>query len=76
METAQSTLALIDQVSHPYSSGVGLYWATTFHRLRREGRATREKADAFIALSSEQEFSMFLAFGTILRGSVLADQND
>jgi predicted ATPase len=76
LETARSTLILIDQVSHPYSSAVGLYWAAIFHRLRREMQSTREQADALIALSSEQGFTMTSAFGSILRGSVLAEQGE
>jgi predicted ATPase len=76
METARSTLILIDQVSHPYSSAVGLYWAAIFHRLRREMQSTREQANALIALSTEQGFTMTSAFASILRGSVLAEQGE
>jgi predicted ATPase len=74
LERARNILALIHEVSHPYSSAVGLYWAAIFYRLRREMPSTREQADALIALSTEQGFTMTSAFGSILRGSVLAEQ--
>jgi predicted ATPase len=39
-------------------------------------QSTREQADALIALSTEQGFTMTSAFGSILRGSVLAEQGE
>jgi predicted ATPase len=76
LERARITLALINQLSHPYSSAVGLYWAAMFHRLRREWCSAREQADALMALCTEQGFTMVLSFGTILRGSVRTEPEE
>ena len=43
------------------------------HQLRREGQATQEWAEMLIALSSEQGFEYWVAFGTFLQGWVLAE---
>jgi predicted ATPase len=44
------------------------------HQLRREWQAAQERAEAAIALSCEQGFTLWLAMGTILRGWALAAQ--
>jgi predicted ATPase len=51
-----------------------LYHAAVVHQLRREGQLTQTRAEAVIALSSEQEFALFFAVGTVLRGWALAEQ--
>jgi len=44
------------------------------HQYRREAHTTQERAEAVIALSTEQGFSFFLAWAMILRGWALAMQ--
>ena len=44
------------------------------HQFRREGQAVQGRAEALIALSTEQGFPHWLASGTILRGWALAVQ--
>jgi predicted ATPase len=44
------------------------------HRLRQEGQAAQERAEAAMTLSTEQGFPFWLAMGTILRGGALAEQ--
>jgi len=51
-----------------------LFGAAFLSQYRREGQVTQERARAMIALSSEQGFPLFLAYGTILQGWVLAEQ--
>ena len=48
--------------------------AALLHQLRREGQAAQERAEAAIALSTEQGFRNWLAMGLILRGWALAEQ--
>jgi len=67
-------LTLAHKLSHPFSSAFALTYAALLHRLRREGRAAQERAEAVITLCSEQEFPYWLAAGTILRGWALAEQ--
>jgi adenylate cyclase len=43
-------------------------FAASFHRLRREVQATQARAEAAVALSTTQEFPMWLAWGLIYRG--------
>jgi predicted ATPase len=76
LKRSEETLALTQELSHPYSSAVGLYWAAMFHRLRREMRSTEERAQDLIALCTEQGFTLFLAWGTILCGSALAEKGE
>lgn len=44
------------------------------HQLRREGQATQERAETLIGLSTEQGFSLWLAWGTLYQGWALAEQ--
>ncbi len=67
-------LTLAQEVSHPFSLGFALAFAAWLHQLRREGQAAQERAEAIIALSTDQEFPFWEAWGTILRGSTLAEQ--
>jgi predicted ATPase len=76
LKRCEETVALAHELSHPYSLAVGLYWTAMFHRLRRELQATLEPAQDLIALCIEQGFTLFLAWGTILRGSVIAEREE
>ncbi len=48
--------------------------AALFHLFRREGQLARERAEAVMALSTEQGFPYWLAFGTMVQGWALAEQ--
>ena len=48
--------------------------ATKVHYSRREGQAAQKRAEALIALSTEQGFASFLAIGVCWRGAALAGQ--
>jgi predicted ATPase len=67
-------LTLAQEVFHPLNLTFALANAALLHLLRREGQATQERAEALLALSSEQGFALFLAYGTIQRGWALAEQ--
>jgi len=67
-------LTLAQELSHPFSLALALAFAAWLHQLRREGQAAQERAAAAIALSTDQGFPFWEAWGTILRGSVLAEQ--
>jgi predicted ATPase len=70
----QTARELGQQLAHPHSLTYALHHAALVHQFRREGQATQEQAEAEIALSRDQEFSLFAALGTILRGWALFDQ--
>jgi predicted ATPase len=65
---------LAQQVARPFSLTFGLGFAAVFHQLRREVCCTQERAEAAINLATEQGFPSWMAFGSILRGWVLAHQ--
>jgi predicted ATPase len=67
-------LTLGQELAHPHSLGLALYWAAQLHQLRREGQAAQERAELEIALAGEQGSAYEIARGTILRGWALAWQ--
>jgi predicted ATPase len=74
LKRSYEALTLARELSHPYTLAYALVHAAWLHQYRREGQAAQELAEAVIALSSEQGFAFFLAYGTIWRGWALAEQ--
>jgi predicted ATPase len=74
LHSTREALTLAQKLAHPHSLACALHWAAVLHWLRREGQATKEQAQATLALSTEQGFPYFLAQGTITQGWALADQ--
>jgi predicted ATPase/class 3 adenylate cyclase len=74
LKRSHQALTLAQELSHPFSSAVALNWTAWLHQYRREAQLTQERAEAEIALSSEQGFPFWAAFGTTLRGWALAEQ--
>jgi len=70
----QAALTLAQQQPHRFSLGRALVSAAWLHQLRREARATHERAEAAMTLSTEQGFPHWLMVGTFLRGWALAAQ--
>jgi predicted ATPase len=67
-------LALAQELSHPFTLVFALYFAATLHQLRQEVEATQERVEALLRISTERGFALYLAWGTILQGWVLAEQ--
>jgi class 3 adenylate cyclase/tetratricopeptide (TPR) repeat protein len=67
-------LALAHELSHPYSLAFARLWAAIVSQLRRDVVAVHEQAEATVALSTEQGFTHWVAWGTSLRGWALAMQ--
>jgi hypothetical protein len=61
-------------LSHPPSLVAVLAYVAFSHCLRREAHAAQERAEAGMALASEQGFPQWLAVGMHARGWVLAMQ--
>jgi predicted ATPase len=68
-------LTLAHGLSHPYSLAYAWCMAALCSHLRRDLSAVHEHAEAAIALSTEQGFPQWVAWGTILRGWALAMQD-
>jgi predicted ATPase len=54
---------------------MALSTAAGVHCSRREGQAAQKRAEALIALSTEQGFAFFLAMGVFWQGAALAGQS-
>jgi predicted ATPase len=74
LQRSHEALTLAQELSHPHSLVFALGFAAWCHLLRREVQATRERIEACITLSIEQQFPHWSAWGTILQGWALAEQ--
>jgi len=68
LRRSHEALALAQELSHPFSMAFALCFTARLHQYRREAQAARERAQAAITLSTDQEFPFWVAQGTILRG--------
>ncbi|WP_042885460.1 adenylate/guanylate cyclase domain-containing protein [Cupriavidus necator] len=66
-------MALARQVADPFALALSLIFAADLHRCRREVELSQKYADAAIALSTDQGYPLYRAWGTILRGSALSE---
>jgi tetratricopeptide (TPR) repeat protein len=65
-------LTLAHELSHPFSLAYTQCWAAGVSQFRRDVPAVHEQAKATVALSTEQGFPLWVAWGTSLRGWALA----
>jgi len=70
----RNALTLAHEISHPYSLALALAQAATLHQCRRETRLTQEHAETVITFSIEKGFPYWAAWGTLVRGWVLTEQ--
>jgi predicted ATPase len=69
------SLMLAQAFPHPHTLAHARGFAAALQQFRREVPAVIEQADAVMALSREQAFPQWLAWGAILRGWVLVEQD-
>ena len=74
LKRSQEALTLAQELSHPFSLAYALAFAAVLHQSHWEWQAAQEWAEAVITLSADQGFPYWLAYGTIVRGSALAEQ--
>jgi TOMM system kinase/cyclase fusion protein len=74
LQRSHEAVTLAQEVAHPFSLGLALCFAAVLHQFRREGHLTQERAEAGIALATEQGFAVLRANGTIFRGWALAQR--
>jgi class 3 adenylate cyclase/predicted ATPase len=70
--SSQAALALAQQLAHPLSLAIALYWAAMLHHLRREGPLTQARAEALMTIATDQGFPEPLAQAMPLLGWALA----
>ncbi len=75
LKRIHETITLAQELAHPFSLASNLHSAAWLHYFFREGQATQERAEALIALSADQKFPHWVAWGTILQGWALAEQS-
>jgi len=66
LRTSYDGLALAHELSHPFTLAFAFEQVAMIHQFRREVQATRQQAEAMIALADEQGFAVFAPVGTIL----------
>ena len=74
VQRSRTALALAQERSHPFILAYAACFAAVVHQSCREVHAAQAQAEAVIALCTEQEFTLFSAMATILRGWALAAQ--
>jgi predicted ATPase len=74
LKRSDEALALARLVAHPFSLAWALSFAAWVRNLRKEWSLAEGRAEAMIALSTEQGFPFFLTLGTIFRGCAQAEQ--
>jgi predicted ATPase len=70
--SSQAALALAQQLAHPHSLQLALYWAAVLHHQRREVSLTQAHAEAAMSMATDQEFPQQVAIAMPLRGWALA----
>lgn len=70
---AAEAVASAEELKHPFSVAFALVFAAFVHQARREIDATRQRADAAIALCTEHGFAMYLAVATVFRGWAIGE---
>jgi len=76
LQSTQEALSLAQELNHPFSLVSALLLAAGVHQSRREAQAAQERAETSIALSTEQGFPQWLAYGTMYRGWAMTAQGD
>jgi predicted ATPase len=70
--SSQAALALAQQLAHPHSLQLALYWAAVLHHQRREVSLAQAHAEAAMSIAADQEFPQPVALAMPLRGWALA----
>jgi predicted ATPase len=69
---SRQAIDLARGLSQPNSLALALHFAAMLHQYRREGSVARERAEAALAIATEQGFSFWSAGGMVLSGWALA----
>jgi predicted ATPase len=71
---SQEALTLAQELAHPFSLAFAHAFAAALHQFGRDWQAAQAWAEAAITLSTAQEFPVWWAMGTLVRGWALATQ--
>jgi predicted ATPase len=74
LQRSAESLTLTHELPHPHTLTHALSFAALLQQFRREAHAVSEQVEAVMALSREQEFPQWLAWGAMLRGWALVER--
>ena len=72
----EEAIALAQTLSHPYSLAAALSFGSMVHQLRQDVPTTEELAEAAVALSAEQKFEYWTAWGFVMRGWAMTHRGE
>jgi hypothetical protein len=72
LASSQAALDLAQQLAHPLSLRIAVYWAAMLHHMRGEAPLTQTRAEAAMTIVIDQEFSREFAQAMPLQGWALA----
>src|SRR5262249_27483184 len=71
LKHAEAAIAAARAAAHPYSESWALSWAAALYQLRGEAELCQARAEAALAIASEQVIPFFGAHGMVLGGWAL-----
>jgi adenylate cyclase len=74
LDMSTEGLSRAQELSHPFTLVCALYFTATLHQFRQEIQAVRERVEALLRISTERGFTLYLAWGAVLRGWALVEQ--
>lgn len=76
LKRAGEMLTLAQELSHPFTLVLALNYTILLHQCRREVGAVQEWLEALLRISTEQDFALYSAWGTVVWGWSLAEQGE
>jgi predicted ATPase len=76
LQRSQEALTLAQELPHPQNLAFALFYAGVLHQSQREGWATQERVETVMTLARAQEFTLWVAGGTMLSGWASAEQGE
>ncbi|WOH47519.1 adenylate/guanylate cyclase domain-containing protein [Bradyrhizobium sp. sBnM-33] len=73
---SREALEAANDLTHLNTLAYALLFACLFEQYRRAGREARDRAEALVKLSTEQDFPHFLAAATVIRGWALTESGE
>jgi adenylate cyclase len=71
-ETSRAAIQLAQQLGHPFSQVLALFFGAAVHQFRGEAPAVRQRAEAGLDLARTHGFGLVLAWATALLGWAMA----
>jgi predicted ATPase len=73
LHKSHEALRLTEQLDHPFTRAVALYYAAFIRRFRREWQATLDHTEPLLTLAAEHGFTHWRVRGLLLQGWALAE---